>query len=97
MRSLLIGAAVVAVATYTVRRMGSSLGERAMRECETMFASMPDEFPPKRMMRGIDEIREQNTRILRLLEEEEQRHTAIDATSGRLPLTQAAAMSRRAD
>jgi len=79
MKNLLIGAAVVAVAVYTVRRMGSTLGARAMRECETMFASMPDEFPPKRMMRGIDEIREQNTLILRHLEEQEQRQNALAA------------------
>ncbi len=79
MRNLVIGAAVVAAAAYTFRRVGSSLGEQAMRQCETMFESMPDQFPPKRMMRGIDEIREQNTRILRLLEAEEQRHAAFAA------------------
>ena len=79
MKKLLIGAAVVGVAVYTVRRMGSTLGERAMRECETVFASMPDDFPPKRMMRGIEEIREQNTRILRLLEEREQPRTTLAA------------------
>jgi hypothetical protein len=78
-RNLLIGAAVVAAAAYTLRGMGSSLGERAMRECETMFESMPDQFPPKRMMCLIDEIHEQNTRILRLLEAEEQRHAAVAA------------------
>jgi hypothetical protein len=85
-RNLVMGAVAVAAAAYTFRRMGSSLGERAMRQGETMFESMPDQFPPKRMMRGIDAIREQNTRILRLLEAEEQRHAfAGDWGSGSLP------------
>ncbi len=63
-----MSAALIGVAVYAVRRMGPALGERAMRECETMFKSMPEDFPPKRMMRGIDEIREQNARILGQLE-----------------------------
>ena len=87
MRNLIIGAAVVAAAAYTLRRMGSSLGQRAMQECETMFARMPDDFPPKRMMRGIDEIREQNTRILRLLEakqHQQQAPVATDSVNGSL-------------
>ncbi|HET9324532.1 MAG TPA: hypothetical protein VFO03_11700 [Gaiellaceae bacterium] len=33
---------------------------------------MPDTFPPKRMMRGIEEIRANTARTLELLEEREQ-------------------------
>lgn len=44
-----------------------------------MFEHMPDDFPPKRMVRGIDEIREQNTRILQQLEKQEHRRTAVAA------------------
>lgn len=68
MRKVFIGAAAIAIVAYVTRGMG----ERAMRECETMYERMPEDFPPKRMLRGIDEIREQNTRILRQLEKLEQ-------------------------
>lgn len=72
MRNVFIGAAVIAIGAYAARRMASGLGERAMRQCETMFERMPEDFPPKRMMGGIDDIREQNNRILRQLEKLEQ-------------------------
>lgn len=61
--------------------MGSGLGERAMRECEAMFQNMPEDFPPKQMMRGIDEIREQNIRILRQLEKLEQNRRPATAVA----------------
>ncbi len=32
---------------------------------------MPDEFPPKRILRSIEETRDHTARILRLLEERE--------------------------
>jgi hypothetical protein len=41
-----------------------------MGKCHDMFDRMPEDFPTKRMMRGIEEIREQNARILLHLEEE---------------------------
>jgi hypothetical protein len=60
---LLVSALVV------LRRFGSTLKQRAMRKCEEMFQRMPEDFPPKRMLRGVDEIRGQNTLILHRLEE----------------------------
>ena len=45
------------------------LHERAMAGCERMFQQMPEDFPPKRMMRGIEEIRANTARTLELLEE----------------------------
>ncbi len=78
-KKLFISAAFVAGGVYAVRRFGPSLGEFAMKHCEQMFVQMPDDFPPKRMMRGIDEIREQNTRILQQLEKQEHRRTAVAA------------------
>jgi hypothetical protein len=36
-----------------------------------MFERMPDTFPPKRMMRGIEEIRVNTTQILERLEARE--------------------------
>lgn len=79
MKKLIIGAVAFVAALATLRRFGPALGGRAMRKCEEMFGRMPEEFPPKRMMRSIEEIREQNTRILRQLETDEHRRTAQPA------------------
>ena len=40
------------------------------KACERMFEKMPDEFPPKWMHLNITAIREQNERIIQLLEEQ---------------------------
>jgi hypothetical protein len=45
------------------------LHERGMAGCERMFQQMPEDFPPKRMMRGIEEIRANSARTLELLGE----------------------------
>lgn len=45
------------------------LHERGMAGCERMFQQMPEDFPPKRMMRGIEEIRAKTARTLELLEQ----------------------------
>jgi hypothetical protein len=78
-KKLFVSAAFAGGAVYAVRRFGPSLGQFAMRHCEQMFEQMPDDFPPKRMMRGIDEIREQNTRILHQHEKQEHPGTALAA------------------
>ena len=79
MKKVLIGAAVLVAALAALRRFGPALEERAMRKCEQMFDRMSEDFPPKRMVRGIEQIRKQNTQILRRLEEEEHRPTALAA------------------
>lgn len=71
MKKLIIGAALVAVAVTVVPRFARALERGAMRKCEGMFDRMPDDFPPKRMLRGIDEIRHQNARILQKLEQQQ--------------------------
>lgn len=53
-----------------LHRFGPALRERAKAKCLAMFEHMPEDFPPKRIMRSLDEIREQNARILSHLEEE---------------------------
>lgn len=78
MKKVLIGAAVL-VALAALRRFGPALEERAMRKCEAMFDRMPADFPPKRMLRGIEQIQEQNMHILRRLDEQEHRPTALAA------------------
>ena len=70
MKKLTIGISVVVAAGKAVRRFGPALGKRAMDKCHDMFDHMPEDFPPKRMMRAIEEIREQNARILLHLEKE---------------------------
>jgi hypothetical protein len=37
--------------------------------CERMFEQVPENFPPKRMLRGIEEIRANTARRLELLED----------------------------
>ena len=71
MRRALVGAVLAATGVLVARKLGPRLRERCEAECGRMFERMPDDFPPKRMMRGIEEIREQTARILRLLEERE--------------------------
>jgi hypothetical protein len=78
-KKLIVGAGVLVLALAALRRFGPALGKRAMAKCQEMFDRMPEELPPKRMMRGIEEIREQNSRILRELEEE---HTALAGAPG---------------
>jgi hypothetical protein len=69
-KKTMIGAAVLVSGLAALRRFGPALSTRAMTKCHAMFDRMPEDFPPKRMMRSIEEIREQNSRILRQLEEE---------------------------
>ncbi len=77
MKKTIIGAAVFVAALAALRRFGPALGERAMSKCQQMFERMPEEFPPKRMMRSLEEIREQNTRILHHLEEVRERPAVV--------------------
>ncbi|HSI79823.1 MAG TPA: hypothetical protein VK919_04140 [Solirubrobacterales bacterium] len=71
MRRILIGAALSGVGVVVARALGPKLHERLMARCEAMFERMPEDFPPKRMMRGIEEVRANTTRTLELLEERE--------------------------
>lgn len=70
MKQMFIKGAVFVAALAALRWLGPALGKRVMRKCEEMFDRMPEEFPPKQMMRSIEEIRKQNTRLLRQLGEE---------------------------
>jgi hypothetical protein len=70
MRRLEKVAAFTGVSVLVVRAivLKLNLHERAMAACEGMFEQMPEDFPPKRMMRGIEEIRANTARTLELLE-----------------------------
>jgi hypothetical protein len=68
MKKVIIGAAVLVAAVAGLRRFGPALAERAMKKCQEMFDRMPEEFPPKRIVQSIEDVREQNKRILRDLD-----------------------------
>jgi hypothetical protein len=72
MRRIVIVGVLVGVGVLTVRAHLPKLHERLVARCETMFERMPDTFPPKKMMRGIAEIRANTERILELLEADKQ-------------------------
>ncbi len=76
MKKMLIGVAIVVAAAAVLRFFGPALGQRAMKRCADMFGQLPEDFPPKRMMRSLEEIRQQNTQILRHLEQAEQQPAA---------------------
>ena len=73
MRWRVIGVPLVGVGALAARVLAPRLHARLMAGCERMFEQMPDTFPPKRMMSGIEEIRATSARTLRLLEEREQK------------------------
>ena len=63
--------ALAGVGVVIVRSRLPALHERLVAQCEAMFEQMPDSFPPKRMLHGIDDIRGTTARILELLEPRE--------------------------
>jgi hypothetical protein len=68
MRRILIVGALAGVGFLIVRTIAPKLRVRWMARCEAMFEQMPDDFPPKRMMRGIEEMRVNTARMAELLE-----------------------------
>ncbi len=82
MKKLMVGAIVLASVLALLRFFGPVLGRRVMTDCENMFRQLPDDFPPKRMMHSLEEIREQNTQILQHLEQAEHQHTAKAPSAG---------------
>jgi hypothetical protein len=71
MRRIAISAVLAVVVALAARALAPKLHQRFMAGCERMFEEMPDSFPPKRVIRGIDEIRANTRRTLELLEERE--------------------------
>ena len=72
MRRLVIGAAVIGGFVVAARMLAPKLHARMLAVCKGMFEHMPEDFPPKRMLGGVEEIRANTTRILQLLEERTQ-------------------------
>jgi hypothetical protein len=63
--------ALVGVGALALRALAPKLHARMLAACGHMFDEAPDNFPPKRMLRGIEEIRANSARTLELLEERE--------------------------
>jgi hypothetical protein len=80
MRRIAILGALAAVGVLVVWARGAKLHERLMAHCEGMFERMPDTFPPKQMMSGIEEIRIKTARILELLETNQETGKALPET-----------------
>ena len=72
MRRRAIGVTLTGIGVLVARALAPRLHARLMAGCERMFEQMPDKFPPKRMLRGIEEIRANSARTLALLEAREQ-------------------------
>lgn len=68
MRRLALGTAIALGGVLAARALAPKLHQSAMAGCQRMLDEAPDEFPPKRMMRGIEEIRANTARSLELLE-----------------------------
>lgn len=66
----MIGAAALVFIAAARRRFGPALSRRVVAMCQAMFDRMPEGFPPKRMMRSLEEIQDQNQRILSYLDNE---------------------------
>ena len=69
MRRIAISAAVIGGVVVAARVLAPKLHARMLATCKAMFEHMPDDFPPKRMMGGIEEIHANTARILELLDE----------------------------
>lgn len=68
MRRVAIVGVPIGVGVLMVQVHGATVHEHLVAHCEAMFERMPHSFPPKKMMRGVEEIRVKTTRILELLE-----------------------------
>ena len=68
MRRLMVIGAVVSAGVLVLRGRLPELQERLTAHCEVMFERMPDTFPPKKIMCGIDELRVRTARIQELAE-----------------------------
>ena len=74
MRRIAIGVAAVGGVLVVARVLAPKVHARMLAACQGMFENMPEDFPPKRIMRGVEETRENTARILELLEE----HTQVE-------------------
>ena len=82
MRRIAIGAAVIGGVVVAARTLAPKLHARMLAACKAMFEQMPEDFPPKRIMSGVEEIRANTTRLLALLDEEHEPVREAEAALG---------------
>jgi hypothetical protein len=71
MRGIATRLALAGASVLALRALAPKLHARILVACGHMFDEAPDNFPPKRMLKGIEEIRVNSARTLELLEERE--------------------------
>ena len=91
MRRMAIAGAVIGVGLLVAGRVASRLHARMLEACKGMFEQMPDDFPPKRMLGGIDEIRANSARTLELLEALDEQTREAETHRAATPTRQRAA------
>lgn len=69
MRRIAIAAALAGAGVLAVRGLVPKLHARLLAACERMFEQMPEEFPPKRIMRDLEEVKANSAHALELLEQ----------------------------
>ena len=69
MRRIAISVAVIGGVVVAARALVPKLHTRMLATCNALFEEMPEDFPPKRMLGGIEEIRANTTRLLELLDD----------------------------
>jgi hypothetical protein len=70
MRKIATAAVLTGAGVVAARMLGPQMRERWMAGAERMFEQAPATFPPKRILRGIEETRANTARILELLEQQ---------------------------
>ncbi len=76
MRRLVIFAVLAAGMFLAMRKIaggpGPTMREWCSEMCHRMLASMPESFPPNRMMADLEVLKDRTARILEVLEEREE-------------------------
>lgn len=73
MKRLIVFVVVAAGMFAATRKLIGGAGPGVQAACDRMEANIPEWFPPKRMMLDLATVKEQNARILELLEAERPR------------------------
>ena len=66
---MIIGAGILLAVRKIVGGTGPDMRERCSEMCDRMLDTMPESFPPNRMMADLEVLKERTARILEVLEE----------------------------
>lgn len=93
-RSIALGMAVIggtialrALSPAQRRRLGAAVRRQMLQRMERMMSSLPDDAPPKLVMSVLPRLRDQNDRIITMLEEQNALlREQLRATAGSVPV-----------